>query len=100
MCYSPSVCLGAGPAHSGEAQAEGGCDEQVHALVEELRGEHAPDEQVVAQGGDQDDVGGHRDGAEQRVAEAGPPQCRTAAGEGTRVSALCSVPVLSLAFVL
>lgn len=82
MCYFPSVCLGAGPVHGGEAQAEGGCDEQVHALVEELRGKHTPYEQVVAQGRHQDDVGGHRDGAEQRVAEAGAPQRRTAAGKG------------------
>lgn len=82
MRYFSSVCLGAGPVHGGETQAEGGCDQQVHALVEELWGEHTPYKQVVAQGRHQDHVGGHGDGAEQRVAEAGNPQRRTAAGKG------------------
>lgn len=63
-----------------EGHTDGGGEEQTHPLVQELRGEHAPYEQVVAQGRHQDDVRGDWERTDQCVAEASATQRGTAVG--------------------
>lgn len=69
--------------HEGEEDADDGGDEGVHGLVEQLGGEDAPDEEVVAQGRHQQHVEDRRHRPQQRKAVAAVAQrCTTpAAGE-------------------
>lgn len=51
--------------HEGEEEAYGRSDQCMRGLVEKLRGEDAPDKEMVAQRGDQHYVEHGRDGAQQ-----------------------------------
>lgn len=60
--------------HGSEEEADGSDHQRVGTLIQQLGGEDTPDEEVVAQGGDHDDVGSCRRGAQQCQAEAAVAQ--------------------------